>query len=50
MNFPNFKTLQKEMIQEKVFKNLKTLVIDIENTLISRIEISNSEELYLIKL
>ena len=48
--FPNFTAFQKEIKQQKVYQHLKTLVIDIEDTLITRIEILNFEELNIITL
>lgn len=43
--FPNFTRLQKEIKQEKIFKKSTTLVIDLENTLLTKIEILNKQEL-----
>jgi hypothetical protein len=34
-DFPNFTRLQKEIKQEKIFKKSTTLVIDVENTLLT---------------
>ena len=41
----NFKSLQKDLEQEAKFKKFKTIVIDIENTIVTKIEIKNLSEL-----
>ena len=49
IEFPNFKKLQKEIQQDEVYKGLKTLIIDIENTLVTQIEIKCKDELNQLK-
>lgn len=47
--FPNFKKLQKEIEQDDVYRGLQTVVIDIENTLVTLIDIRNKQEFDQIK-
>ena len=49
LDFPNFSRLQKEIAQEKIFKRTKTLVIDIENTLLTATEVLTKDDLEQIK-
>ena len=44
IEFPNFKKLQKEIEQDEVYRGLQTVVIDIENTLVTQIDIRNKQE------
>ena len=41
----NFKKLQKEIQQDDVYKGLQTIIIDIENTLVSQIEVKSLNEI-----
>ena len=45
VEFKNFKKLQKETQQDEVYRSLQTVVIDIENTLVTQIDIRNKQEL-----
>ena len=47
--FKNFKKLQKEIKQDEVYRGLQTVIIDIENTFVTLIEVKNKEELDQIK-
>ena len=47
--FKNFKRLQNEIQQDEVYYGLQTIVIDIENTLITKIEIKSKQEYEQIK-
>ena len=49
VDFKNFKKLQKEIQQDEVYRSLQTIVIDIENTLVTLIDIKNKQELDNIK-
>ena len=49
IEFKNFKKLQKEIKQDEVYRGLQTVIIDIENTLVTLIEVKNKEELDEIK-
>ena len=49
IEFKNFKKLQKEIKQDEVYRGLQTVIIDIENTFITLIEVRNKEELDQIK-
>ena len=44
-DFKNFKKLQKEIEQDEVYRGLQTVIIDIENTFVTLIEVKNKEEL-----
>ena len=48
-DFKNFKKLQKEIEQDEVYRGLQTVIIDIENTFVTLIEVKNKEELDQIK-
>ena len=45
LEFPNFKKLQKEIQQDEVYRGLQTIIIDIENTLVTQIDLRNKQEL-----
>jgi hypothetical protein len=49
LEFKNFKKLQKEIKQDEVYRGLQTVIIDIENTFVTLIEVKNKEELDIIK-
>lgn len=49
IEFKNFKKLQKEIKQDEVYRGLQTVIIDIENTFVTLIDIKNKEELDLIR-
>jgi hypothetical protein len=49
VEFKNFKKLQKEIQQDEVYRSLQTIIIDIENTLVTDIDIKNKQELDAIK-
>ena len=40
-----FQKLQEEIKQDEVYNGLQTIVIDIENTLVSQIEVKSKQEL-----
>ena len=39
--FRNFKKLQKEIQQDDEYKGFKTIIIDIENTFVTQIDVKN---------
>ena len=41
----NFKVLSKQLDQEEIFKGQQTIVIDIENTMVTKIDIKSQIEL-----
>lgn len=45
MEVRNFKKLQKEIQQDDVYRGLQTIIIDIENTLVSQIEVKSLNEI-----
>ena len=49
LEFTNFKKLQKEIKQDEVYRGLQTIIIDIENTLVTLIDVKNKHELDQIK-
>ena len=44
-SFKNFNKLRSEIEQDTMFKGFKTLVIDIENTLVAQLDIKTKQEL-----
>ena len=45
LDFKNFKKLQKEIKQDEVYRGLQTIIIDIENTLVTLIDVKNKQDL-----
>lgn len=44
LKFKNFRNLQNEIQQDEVYNGLQTIVIDIENTLITQLDIKSKQD------